>query len=572
MRSIFVCSLSLILFSTDLHSQSPDKNIPRKAVESENGMVVCVSPIAADVGVDILKKGGNAVDAAVAVAFTMAVTWPEAGNIGGGGFMHIWTGEKNTPSVIDYREMAPAKSTSTMFIDRKADAFSHLSAGTPGTVKGLSMAHEKYGKLPWKILLEPAVKLATEGFTVNAGLAKRINGIMADSHQPKNQEFVRVYGKNGKQNEEWLPGDQLTLPDLGNTLARIRDQGADGFYKGKTATLIENEMQLGLGIMTASDLADYKAIQRDSIHTTYRGHDVYAAPLPSGGGVILIETLNILEQFELNKHDRFSAETVHLISEANRRSFADRAKYMGDPAFIKTDVSFLTTKEHAKKRAATINLKSTTLSQDLEDSVPLSELKQFKEGDSTTHFSVVDQAGMAVSNTYTLENSFGSQIVVRGAGFILNNEMTDFNIRPGITNQSGTVGTLPNQIEPGKRMLSSQCPIFISKNGKLLLITGSPGGRTIPNTVLNVAINVVDFGMEIQQAVDAPRHHHQWFPDRIQFEQTDANKELVEKLRQMGHNVSKSRQGDAHSIYINPMNKKYYGAADSRLDGKAAGY
>jgi gamma-glutamyltranspeptidase / glutathione hydrolase len=543
---------------------------PSVAVEAKNGMVVCVSPAAADVGVAILKKGGNAIDAAVAVAFALAVTWPEAGNIGGGGFMHIWPGTGKQPTVIDYREMAPAKSTATMFIDAKADAFSHLSAGVPGTVRGLEMAHKKYGRLSWKDCVEPATQLAINGVSINAALAKRINDVMADS-KTTNAEFIRVYGKNGSKTDRWADGDLLKLPDLGKTLGRIRDLGAIGFYESTIAKLIADEMKTGNGIMTVADLANYVAIERPSIATSYRGYTVYTPPLPSGGGVIVAESLNILQQFDVKKHPRESAETIHLMSEAMRRAFADRAKFMGDPKFNE-DAGFLTTVEHAKKRAATIDLNKRTPSDQLEDAVPLSAMTANSEGSSTTHFSIVDQNGMGVSNTYTLENSFGSRIVVRGAGFILNNEMTDFNIRPGVTTKSGGVGTKPNRIAPGKRMLSSQCPTIVTKEGKLFLLTGSPGGRTIPNTVLSILVNVLDYDMEIQAAVDSPRHHHQWFPDRIMMERIKDRANIAGTLKSMGHDVVNNRQGDGHTIQIDPKSGMFRGAADHRIDGQAAGY
>jgi gamma-glutamyltranspeptidase/glutathione hydrolase len=538
-----------------------------KAVEAKNGMVVCVSPAAADVGVAILKKGGNAVDAAVAVAFAMAVTWPEAGNIGGGGFLHVWPGNGQAPAVIDYRETAPAASTPTMFVDAKAGGDSHLAAGVPGTVRGMHVAHRKYGKLKWAELIDPAVSLAKNGFPVTAGLADRMNGVLAE---PKvtNAEFIRVYGKGGSKTAKWVAGDTMTLPDLAATLALIRDNGPDGFYSGPTAEKVAAEMKRGNGIMTMIDLANYQAVERRSIATTYRGHTVHAPPLPSGGGVILLESLNILNEFDLAKQPRFSAPTIHLMSEAMRRSFADRAKFMGDPAF-NPSVDFLISPEHAKARAATIDRTKASRSDTLPDSVRLTEPK---ERESTTHFSIVDATGMAVANTYTLENSFGSRIVVTGAGFLLNNEMTDFNIRPGITDAKGTVGTEPNRIAPGKRMLSSQCPTFVAKDGKLLLVTGSPGGRTIPNTVLNIVVSVVDYGMDVQAAVDAPRHHMQWFPDRIMLERMKDRADVAEALRKMGHEVVNNRQGDGHTILIDPKTGTRRGAADRRLDGKAAGY
>jgi gamma-glutamyltranspeptidase/glutathione hydrolase len=538
-----------------------------KEVVATNGAVVCVSPPAAEIGLAVLKQGGNAVDATVAVAFALAVTWPEAGNIGGGGFMHVWPGAGKPPVVFDYRETAPAKSTPKMFVETKAGADSHLSCGVPGTVRGMAMAHAKYGKRPWKDLIDPAVKLATDGFPVTAGLAGRMNGVLLE-RTLSNKEFVRVYAKNGSIKERWQAGDIMKLPDLGKTLARIRDDGADSFYTGVTADLLVNEMIRGQGIVTKEDLQNYRAIERPSLSVNYRGHTVYAPPLPSGGGVILLESLNILDRFPLARHPKESPETIHLMSEAMRRAFADRAQYMGDPAFVKP-IDHLLTANHAERWARTIDPAKASKSEELPGAVPLSDIP---EGESTTHFSIIDKDGMAVANTYTLENPFGSRIVVRGAGFLLNNEMTDFNIRPGITNRAGTVGTEPNRIAPGKRMLSSQCPTFVARDGQLRLVTGSPGGRTIPNTVLNIVVNVVDYGMDARAAVDAPRHHQQWFPDRIQLERMTDRVAIEAGLRARGHQVAGSRQGDAHSIVVDPKTGKFMGAADRRLDGASLGY
>jgi len=528
---------------------------------AKGGMVVCVSPPAADVGVDILKKGGNAVDAAVAVAFAMAVTWPEAGNIGGGGFMMIGL-PGNEPTCIEYRETAPASAKADLFANGTISAFSHQASGVPGTVRGLALAHKQYGKLPWKDVVLPAVKLAENGFTVNAVLAGGLNNILA-SPNTTNPEFKQVYGK--LNSERWRPGDTLVLKELGRTLRGIAENGANSFYTGEPAQLLANEMKRGGGLITLDDLATYKANERKPIHTTYRGYDVYGPPPPSSGGIGLAEMLNILEQFDLKKHDRWSLEVSHLMIESMKRAYCDRARFLGDPAFTSIPEN-LTSKDYAKKLASGIDLHKATASETLAP-----EIKLNPEGDSTTHFSIIDGDGMAVSNTYTLENSYGSRIVVRGAGYILNNEMTDFNPKPGITTRGGLIGTKPNLIEPGKRMLSSQTPTLIYKNGKPVLITGSPGGRTILNTVLCVVVNVIDYDMPVQDSVAAPRMHHPWFPDAVKFEGTKQYPALVEKLKSMGHQVSSQRQGDAHTIWIDPKSGLYYGSADRRIDGKAAG-
>ncbi len=533
----------------------------KKPTVGKNGMVVCVSPLAADVGVEILKQEGNAVDAAVAVAFAMAVTWPEAGNIGGGGFMMIGPPGQE-PTCIEYRETAPASATATLFADGKVNGFDHKASGVPGTVRGLALAHKRFGKLPWKLVVMPAVKLAEEGFAINAVLAGGLNRILADA-KTTNAEFKRVYGKPG--GERWKPGDKLVLADLGRTLRAIAEKGPEAFYLGESAGLLVAEMKRGGGLITADDLASYAARERKPIHTTYRGFDIYGAPPPSSGGIGLAEMLNILENFELRKHDRWSPEVSHLLIESMKRAYCDRARHLGDSEFT-TIPETLTSKDYAKKLAAGIDLNRATPSEKLAPDIALAA-----EGDSTTHFSIIDRNGLAVSNTYTLESSYGSRVVVRGAGYILNNEMTDFNPKPGITTRGGTIGTKPNLIAPGKRMLSCQSPTLVYKDGKPLLITGSPGGRTIINTVLCVVVNVVDFDMPVQEAVDAPRLHHQWFPDSVKFEGVKERADLVEKLRSKGHAISGQRQGDAHTIWIDPKTGLYHGAADRRIDGKAAG-
>jgi gamma-glutamyltranspeptidase/glutathione hydrolase len=533
-----------------------------KAVEAEHGMVVCVSPPAADIGRDILKKGGNAVDAAVAVAFAQAVTYPAAGNIGGGGFMTIFPGGKADPVVIEYRETAPAAASKTMY--RKNETwYSHRAVGVPGSVRGLALAHKRFGKLPWKDVVEPAVRLAKEGFVIDSSLAGSLNWIVGSSSDFP--ELQRVFGKkNGSA--DWSKGDRLVQKDLGDSLALIAADGPDAFYKGKIADQLAAEMKSGHGLITKEDLANYQAHARAPIHGTYRGYDVYGPPPPSSGGICLVEMLNILENFDLRKQGRWSPETLHLMIESMRRAYCDRARYLGDPDFTKiTDK--LTSKEYARTLARAIDRTKATRSEDLAKDIPLA-----KEGDSTTHFSVIDKNGMAVANTTTLERSYGSRVVVKGAGFVLNNEMIDFNWRPGVTTRDGVIGTDANLIAPGKRMLSSQTPTIVAKNGKVVLVTGSPGSRTIINTVLCVTINVIDFDMDIRKAVDAPRLHHQWFPDEARFEGAWEYTDAVCKLKAMGHSVSGTRQGDAHSIWVDPKTGHYFGAEDHRIDGKAAGY
>jgi gamma-glutamyltranspeptidase/glutathione hydrolase len=391
--------------------------------------------------------------------------------------------------------------------------------------------------------------------------ADSLNRILDRS--PRFAELRRVYGKSAPSGR-WEPGDRLVQADLARTLRTIADDGPEAFYSGSIADRIVETMKAEGGLITRADLVNYHAQVSTPIHGTYRGFDVYAPPPPSSGGVCLIEMLNILENFDLAKQGRWSPRTLHLMIEAMRRAYHDRARYLGDPEFVKIP-PHLTSKAYARELASHISLDRATRSEDLGTEVPLAP-----EGDQTTHFSVIDGEGMAVANTYTLEQSYGSRVVVRGAGFLLNNEMTDFNWQPGVTNRSGTIGTEPNQIAPGKRMLSSQTPTIVARHGKVVLITGSPGSRTIINTVLCVLVNTIDFRMEIGAAVDAPRLHHQWFPDVARFEGVEQYPEAVRGLCQMGHKVQSNRQGDAHSIWVDPETGIHTGASDSRISGKVA--
>lgn len=546
----------------------PDPPAPTKTPAFRNGAVVAVSPPAVDVGVEILKKGGNAVDAAVATAFAMAVTYPQAGNIGGGGFMLVHPGpdarsggKRPDPMLIEYREAAPLAATPTMYAKNES-IYTHRAVGVPGTVRGLALAHQTYGKLPWNDVVMPAVRLAEDGFVLGDTMASSLNWVLADSD--KFPELLRVFGKpNG---ETWSGGDRLVQKDLGHTLRLIARHGPDAFYTGEIADKIAEEMRQGGGLITKRDLARYHANLRTPVHGTYRGYDVYAPPPPSSGGVCLVEMLNILETFDLKANPRFSAPTLHLMIETMKRAYCDRARHLGDPDFVAIP-PHLTTKSYAKKLAKGIDPDRATPSEALAKDIPLSP-----EGDNTTHFSVIDKDGTAVSNTYTLERTFGTRIVVRGAGFLLNNEMMDFNWRPGVTDRSGAIGTPPNQIAPGKRMLSSQTPTVVARDGKVFLVTGSPGSRTIINTVLGIVVNVIDYDMDVRAAVDAPRLHHQWLPDQARFEATVPYAPVMEQLKKMGHTIRSTRQGDAHTIWVDPKTGLFYPAEDRRLDGRAGGY
>lgn len=559
MRSLMM-SIAL-LSSTPAFAQPTDLH----TTTAKSGMVVCVSPDAADIGVAILKKGGNAVDAAVAVGLAQAVTWPEAGNIGGGGFMMVFPGTGKPPTLFEYRETAPAAAKRDMFADGKLTHTSHQAAGVPGTIRGFALAHKKHGKLPWKDVVMPAVLLAEQGFVMNAVLADGLNKVLKD-RLTTNAEFKRVLGKNGGK-DDWKAGDRIVQPDLGRTLRLVAENGPDAFYTGELAGLLEAEMKDAGNWITKADLAAYTATERTPVHGTYRGYDVYGPYPPSGGGTVVVEALNILENFDLKKHGRWSPETNHLILEAMKRAYCDRARYLGDPAFSAIP-THLTDKAYAKGLAQRIDLAKATPSASLAPEIAID-----KQSESTTHYSIVDADGMAVANTYTIQQSYGNRVMVRGAGYLLNDEMTDFNARPGYTSSKGLIGTKANQVEPGKRMLSSQTPTLVAKDGKFLLVTGSPGGRTISNTVLSILVNVLDFDMPLREAVDAPRWHHQWFPDVGQFEGVKQHPEMVEKLKAMGHTIdTRGKQGDAHSIMIDPKTGLRIGVADKRRDGKAAGY
>jgi gamma-glutamyltranspeptidase/glutathione hydrolase len=531
---------------------------------SKNGVVVSVCPIASEVGCSILKAGGNAVDAAIATAFALAVTHPAAGNIGGGGFMLVHPAPgRGEPDVIEYRETAPAAATKDMFA-RGVKRYSHQVVGTPGTVRGMELAFERHGskKLTWRQLVEPAAKLARDGFALDDYLANSLNRLVAESADFP--ELCRIFGKSGG---EWQAGDRLVQADLGRTLDAIAEQRSSAFYNGWIADRVADEMKAGGGLITKADLAAYRAKARVPIHGTYRGFDVYAPPPPSSGGIALVEMLNVLENIDLRTRDRWSAETLHVMAESMRRAFCDRARFLGDADFVTVPTN-LTTKEYAKSLAGTIDPRHATRSEDLAKDVKVVD----GEGDSTTHFSVIDKDGMAVANTYTLEHSFGSKVVVRGTGFLMNNEMMDFNHKPGVTTRQGGIGTPANEIVPGKRMLSSQTPTILSKDGKVRLVTGSPGSRTIINTVLCVVVNVVDYDMPIGEAVAAPRMHHQWLPDDLRLERSPLLVGAESKLKAMNHKIEYSRQGDAHSILVDAKTGEFVGAADTRIRGGAIGY
>lgn len=543
------------------------------AVRADRGMVSSQTQQASRVGREVLERGGNAVDAAVATAFALAVTWPEAGNIGGGGFMMIappYAPEGGDVVCIDYRETAPGAATEDMYTDN-GNRHDYRAAGIPGTVAGLALAHEKYGNLPWQDVVMPSVVLARDGFTMDTWQAYSINNGLAKVKNLPDElaaNLRKVYGK--PDGTPWRSGDRVVLPELAKTLQLIAEDGADAFYRGPIADLIAEDMQRHGGLINKQDLANYKAVARKPIRGTFQGYDVYGAPPPSSGGTTLVLALNIIEALDLDPADRYSTANTHKIIEAMRRAFRDRAAHLADPDFV-TIPEHLTTKAYAAELASRVDLEKATNSEAL-----LGDIRFKRTGKDTTHFSVIDKDGMAVSNTYTIEQSWGSRMVVAGAGFVLNNEMGDFNWTPGGTNNQGRVGTPANIIRPGKRMLSSMCPVILKRDGEVVLITGSPGGRTIINTVLTIVLNTSLFDMSPTEAISAPRMHHQWFPDQVRYEAFDpsVDPKTWEALAAMGHNVvaSQSAQGSAHSIAVTTGEGRYIGVADKRRGGTADGY
>ena len=535
-------------------------------VRAQRGMVAAQSEIASRIGADAIKDGGTAVDAAVATAFALAVVYPYAGNIGGGGFM-VYRPANGEAVAYDFREMAPAKSSPTMFLENgqySSDLHhnSYLSVGVPGTVAGLHMAWKDQGKLPWKRLVEPAVALARDGFAVTDGLSRSLKSVMRTMQ--KYPASVAQFTRNGVPYE---PGDTLKQPELARTLERIGNQGPAGFYEGETALALEKEMLAHGGLITREDLKKYTAKKRVPVTGTYRGYDVISMPPISSGGVGLIEMLNVLEGYDLAKMGPGSSSAVHLMTEAMKRAYSDRAHYLGDPDFEKDmPIARLTSKDYAAQLRKTIDLTRTKASSP-------ATFEWSHESDETTHISVVDGNRNAVSMTYTLEAGYGVKIVVPGGGFLLNNEMGDFNAAPEITTAEGLIGTKPNLAEPGKRMLSSMTPTILAKDGQLFMVTGSPGGRTIINTVLETIIDVVDFGMNAQEAMDAPRFHHQWLPDKIQYEKYAFSADTIAELEKRGHALqSGGAQGVAQVIVYNAKEDVLEGGTDRRApDGAAIG-
>lgn len=538
-------------------------------VYHQHGMVVSDHQLASEVGADILQQGGNAIDASIATAFALAVVHPQAGNIGGGGFL-VFMDENGHSTTIDFREKAPLASTIDMYLDDNGDyiAMSNhiglLSVGVPGTVAGLWKAHQEHGSLPWADLVQPAIDIAENGFPLSFTLAQHARRFSVNSPD----EFMQNFFTNGTGTPLTM-GEVWQQPELAHTLRLIRDHGRDGFYKGETAQKLASYMAENGGIITEEDLEKYEAVIREPLKGTYKEFDIISMGPPSSGGAIIIQMMNMMELVDWEDVEFNSTEYVHIVAESMRRAYADRAEHLGDPDF-NPDIPLdrLTSKEHAKNRFEHIDWNQASES----DS---SKFGQLYDGRSTTHFSVIDASGNAVSLTYTLEWSYGSRMGSSELGFILNNEMGDFNAIPGLTNSNGRIGSDPNLIAPEKRMLSSMSPTIVAKDGKPYLVIGTPGGRTIINTTFQTILNVLEFNMPIDKAIEAMKIHHQWLPDVIYYEPDKLSPDTRDTLEAMGHTLSTRRAtlGRMMGIIWDQENGVFIGASDSSSpDGGVAGY
>ena len=566
----------------------------RRTITAANGVVVSSDPVASQVGVDVLGEGGNAVDAAIAVSFALAVVYPRAGNLGGGGFLLYRDAGTKASAVVDFRETAPGASTPAMFLDAKGAVVPNLStegylaAATPGTVAGMELAHRKYGLLPWKRLLRPAIRLAQRGFIVTKEFSCEIAEESAGlARYPAS---AAIFLPGGAPPPE---GTTFRQPDLARTLRRIAEKGANGFYRGPVAAALVADVKAHGGILGEDDLASYRARVRRPLEGTYKDLRILVPPPPSSGGVVLLEILNMLEPQQVVRQAPLSAPLVHLMAEAERRAYADRASYLGDPDFFDVPVSALVSKQYALGRASDVSLEQATPSSAVKPGLPLKapdapaaprpapdKAPAPEPGVHTTHFAVVDRWRNVVAVTTTLNSYFGSKAVAAGTGVLLNNEMDDFSIKPGTPNLYGLVGGAANEIRPGKRPLSSMTPTLVLKNDRPYLVLGTPGGSTIITSVLQVFLDVVEHGMSLEAAVKAPRVHHQWLPDKIQIEEGALTESVREALVRMGHTVAVYRSstgaaspiGDFQAIRVDPASGALEGVSDSRGPGEPRGY
>jgi gamma-glutamyltranspeptidase / glutathione hydrolase len=539
-----------------------------KQAFGEKGMVVTAHPVATQIGLDILQRGGNAIEAAIAVQFALAVCYPVAGNIGGGGFMVIRE-QNGKVHALDFRETAPALSFETMYQNALGEVmdslsrYGHLAAGIPGAVDGMTKAHEKFGSnLTLKELIQPSIEIARNGFQLTQEQANGLNR--------SKETFMAMNTLSNAlvKPSDWEKDDLLIQEDLAQTLERIADQGRDGFYKGKTADLIVEEMKRGKGIISHEDLENYHALWRDPIQFTYKDYDLIGMPPPSSGGIALAQLLKITENYPINTWGHHSKNSIHLMIEAERRVYADRSKHLGDSDFYPVPMEALLNSTYLKSRMNSFNRERATPSEQIQPGLESSG----SESMETTHFSIVDQFGNAVAVTTTINGGYGNFVVVGGAGFLLNNEMDDFSAKPGSMNMFGLIGAEANKIEPGKRMLSSMTPTIITKNGKLFMVVGTPGGSTIITSVYQVILNVIEFDMTMAAAIASPRFHHQWLPDWTTYEESGIDTLTIQQMEKMGHVFKPTKSiGRVDGILVG-VDGKLEGGADPRGDDHAAGY